>query len=54
MRKIVSDPQTSGGLLVSCRPEDELEVLRKFQALGFSQAQTIGSLITGDPSVEFV
>ncbi|MEO0048237.1 MAG: hypothetical protein RLZZ410_1196 [Pseudomonadota bacterium] len=53
-RKIISDPQTSGGLLVSCRAEDEFEVLRKFHALGFTQAQAIGTLMVGDPSVEFV
>jgi selenide,water dikinase len=53
-RKIVSDPQTSGGLLVSCAPEDELMVLKKFQELGFAHAKTIGTFIAGDAGVDFI
>lgn len=41
-RALLSDPQTSGGLLVSCTPESVDEVLRVFHAHGFGQAAVIG------------
>ena len=37
-RALVSDPQTSGGLLVSCRPDGVPAVLGAFQAAGFQHA----------------
>ncbi|MEQ1684542.1 MAG: selenide, water dikinase SelD [Burkholderiaceae bacterium] len=46
-RDLLSDPQTSGGLLVSCRPETAAEVLRVFGAAGFDQAAVIGRIETG-------
>lgn len=39
---LISDPQTSGGLLVSCRPDAAAAVLAAFQAEGFAQAAVIG------------
>ena len=41
-RALLSDPQTSGGLLVSCTPDSVDEVLRVFHAHGFGQAAVIG------------
>jgi selenide,water dikinase len=41
-QKMVSDPQTSGGLLVACSPEDAETVLAAFRADGFEQAAIIG------------
>jgi len=39
---LLSDPQTSGGLLVSCTPESVPQVLQVFRAHGFGQAAVIG------------
>ena len=44
---LLCDPQTSGGLLVSCTPESEAAVLACFHAQGFSQACTIGRMVAG-------
>lgn len=41
---LLSDPQTSGGLLVSCEPSAAEGVLALFHAEGFSQAAEIGWL----------
>jgi len=46
-RAILSDPQTSGGLLVSCAAESEAAVLAIFQRHGFPQARTLGRLEVG-------
>ena len=43
-RKLITDPQTSGGLLVACAPQAEQAVLAEFQKRGFAQAKTIGRL----------
>jgi selenide,water dikinase len=51
-RKLVTDPQTSGGLLVACAPEAEREVLSVFQSQGFSEARTIGRMISGAPRLK--
>jgi selenide,water dikinase len=46
-RKLVSDPQTSGGLLVSCSADAEKQVLREFEKHGFSGACVIGRMTAG-------
>jgi selenide,water dikinase len=46
-RNLLSDPQTSGGLLVSCSPESTGEVLEILRAGGFSQAKKIGEFVEG-------
>jgi selenide,water dikinase len=48
-RKILTDPQTSGGLLVACAPGAQNEVLAEFKKKGFGQAQVIGRLKAGTP-----
>jgi selenide,water dikinase len=50
-RKLVTDPQTSGGLLVACAPAAEREVLALFREQGFGEARTIGRLSAGAPRV---
>ena len=47
-RAILTDPQTSGGLLVACAPEAEKEVLSIFAERGFAEARTIGRVAAGD------
>jgi len=44
---LLTDPQTSGGLLVSCAPESEAEVLAIFKRQGFADARKIGSFSAG-------
>jgi len=52
-RKLVTDPQTSGGLLVACAPEAEQAVLAEFAKRGFAQARRIGRLDTGAARLNF-
>jgi selenide,water dikinase len=52
-RKLVTDPQTSGGLLVACAPEAERAVLAEFEKQGFGHARTIGRLSAGSPRLNF-
>ena len=44
---LLSDPQTSGGLLVTCDPDTADEVLRVFHAQGFEHAAVIGHMQAG-------
>jgi len=50
-RHLLTDPQTSGGLLVSCRPEVADQVLACFKAQGCAQARVIGQVQAGAPKV---
>ena len=54
VKKLVTDPQTSGGLLVACAPEDERRVLDAFAKEGFSEARRIGRLAEGPARVAVV
>ena len=51
-RALLTDPQTSGGLLVSCTPESVDDVLAIFRADGFDRAAVIGEMRDGTPRVE--
>lgn len=46
-RNLLTDPQTSGGLLVACAPEAAAQVLEVFAAGGFGQAAVIGEMTPG-------
>lgn len=48
-RALLADPQTSGGLLVSCAPDTVEAVMRIFARHGFEDAAEIGSVGTGGP-----
>ncbi|TMH01124.1 MAG: selenide, water dikinase SelD [Betaproteobacteria bacterium] len=50
-RALLTDPQTSGGLLVACSPDAVDDVLRAFHADGFDRATVIGRIIPGEPRV---
>ena len=50
-KKLLSDPQTSGGLLVACAPEATTQVLEIFKSKGFAQACVIGQLSAGAPKL---
>jgi selenide, water dikinase len=49
---LLTDPQTSGGLLVSCDPSAVDEVLAIFRANGFEAAAVIGEMAEGDARVQ--
>ncbi len=53
-QKVMTDPQTSGGLLVACAPESVAEVLAAFHADGFAPATVIGSLAAGEALLNVV
>ena len=46
-RALLTDPQTSGGLLVSCTPAAVNDVLAIFRQDGFDRAAVVGSVIDG-------
>ena len=50
-RHLLTDPQTSGGLLVSCAPDAIQQVLETFKAYGFADASIIGRMQPGDAKV---
>jgi len=53
-QKMLTDPQTSGGLLVACAPESVEAVLAAFRADGFDQAAPVGGLAAGAARVRVV
>ncbi|MFB9123205.1 selenide, water dikinase SelD [Paraburkholderia dipogonis] len=53
-RTLLTDPQTSGGLLVSCAPQAVDEVLALFRADGFGEACVIGEMVSGEGRVEVI
>jgi selenide, water dikinase len=53
-RKLLTDPQTSGGLLIACAPEDVERVLAVFASEGFRAARAIGTLEPAAPGIVVV
>jgi selenide,water dikinase len=51
-RHLLTDPQTSGGLLVSCAPDRAESIVRLIRAQGYPAASVIGSAKAGDPLVD--
>ena len=50
-RDMLTDPQTSGGLLVSCAPEAADAVLTAFRHHGHGAATVIGAVTEGAPKI---
>ena len=50
-RAVLTDPQTSGGLLVACAPAACEQVLEIFRADGFERAAVVGEIVAGAPEV---
>ena len=48
-RTLCTDPQTSGGLLVSCAASAAPAVLQAFQSSGFAQAAVVGRMQACEP-----
>ena len=51
VRSLLTDPQTSGGLLVACANDHADNILEVFRRNGFDRAATIGSMVDGPPQV---
>ena len=51
---MLTDPQTSGGLLVACSPESADEVIAVFKREGFDFARRVGSLANGTPGITVI
>jgi selenide,water dikinase len=51
-RALLTDPQTSGGLLVSCDPDSAEEVLALFRREGFAHAAIVGEVVAGPAQIE--
>lgn len=49
---LLTDPQTAGGLLVSCSPDSVDQVLALFREEGFAEAAVIGEMQAGAPGIE--
>jgi len=53
-RHLLTDPQTSGGLLVSCRAESAPALVETIRSAGDASAAIIGSLASGEPHIMVV
>jgi selenide,water dikinase len=53
-RHLLTDPQTSGGLLVSCAAEHAASTLQSIRDAGFPAARIIGRTEAGKPSIRVV
>lgn len=49
---LLTDPQTSGGLLVACSPDCVDQVLEIFRREGFARAAVIGEMAAGPAKIE--
>jgi selenide, water dikinase len=50
-RHLLTDPQTSGGLLVACDPKDSARLARMIADQGYPSARIIGEVKRGAPSI---
>ncbi len=48
---LLTDPQTSGGLLVACAPSSVDEVMKTFKSEGFDHAAIVGEIVEGQGHV---
>jgi len=51
-RQLLTDPQTSGGLLVGCAPERADALLRTIRDAGYCSASIIGEMRAGPPGID--
>jgi selenide,water dikinase len=50
-RDLLTDPQTSGGLLIACEQDKAIEVARMIADQGYPSVRVIGRVEAGPPSV---
>src|SRR5580693_2948685 len=53
-RHLLTDPQTSGGLLVSCAPERADAIVQTIIAAGYPATRVIGTAETGPPGIRVI
>ncbi len=53
-RHLLTDPQTSGGLLIACAAERADEIRRMIAAAGYPHVGIIGEVVAGPPRIEIV
>jgi selenide,water dikinase len=53
-RALLTDPQTSGGLLVSCKSNRAETIRAEIVAAGYPRASIVGSVTAGEPQVRIV
>ena len=53
-RHLLTDPQTSGGLLVSCAPESAPAIRARIREAGFAQAEIVGRTEAGTPGITVI
>jgi selenide,water dikinase len=53
-RQILTDPQTSGGLLLACAPDRAEDLLKTIRGAGYPSANIIGEMRAGAPGIEVV
>jgi selenide,water dikinase len=53
-RALLTDPQTSGGLLVACKAERAESIRAMIEAAGYPRASIIGTVTSGGPAVQIV
>jgi selenide,water dikinase len=53
-RTLLTDPQTSGGLLIACAPERAETIRATIEGAGYPRASIIGSVASGDAEVHIV
>jgi selenide,water dikinase len=51
LQALLTDPQTSGGLLVACDPGAAAALVARLRAEGFEQSSVIGELVAGEPRI---
>jgi len=51
-RHLLTDPQTSGGLLIACGPDHAAGLLQMIAGAGYPSARIIGRVDAGSPSIE--
>src|SRR5205085_11140596 len=53
-RHLLTDPQTSGGLLIAAAPEHAQAILARIIAAGYPAARIVGRIEEGDPAIRVV
>jgi selenide, water dikinase len=53
-RTLLTDPQTSGGLLIACSAERAEDLRAAIEAAGYPRASIVGSVAAGEPTVEII
>jgi len=51
-RQILTDPQTSGGLLIACDPNQAPTLLQTIVGAGYPAARIIGTVDEGQPEIQ--